>query len=292
MKPKGASPQFALKPQAEQPDTPHEPQHGPSEIGGYLFILAAALLVLVQIVACFRGDRMIFMSLAFLLLLLIVVFPAAIPRVLSATGTAGARLITRKESPRKPPPPVEDLCSAEIPQGRKIDALTPKPVALSDPFALKSAPPEQAILYAALALQAEAAITRARHMGSIGNMVATSQTPGARKASADSLPGQSGRGAMRLPADKQPIASVNTNAPAFAQIFPEHNDYVDQRYNRESTPGMTRDTQNDARSHQQANARIALSGGAGTNDAIASMAVLAGGLPVIFDALRHSSLNV
>ena len=66
------------------------------KIGDYLIVLAVALVVLILVVALFRGDPVL-TTLEFCLVLLVAAIPVAMPTVLSVTMAVGARLLAKKE---------------------------------------------------------------------------------------------------------------------------------------------------------------------------------------------------
>ena len=67
------------------------------KIGDYLIVLAVSLVVLILVVALFRGDK-VFTTLEFCLVLLVAAIPVAMPTVLSVTMAVGARLLAKKEA--------------------------------------------------------------------------------------------------------------------------------------------------------------------------------------------------
>jgi len=67
------------------------------KIGDYLIILAVSLVILILVVALFRGDRML-TTLQFALVLTVAAIPVAMPTVLSVTMAVGARLLAKKEA--------------------------------------------------------------------------------------------------------------------------------------------------------------------------------------------------
>ena len=67
------------------------------KIGDYLIVLAVALVVVILIVALFRGDKVL-TTLEFCLVLLVAAIPVAMPTVLSVTMAVGARLLAKKEA--------------------------------------------------------------------------------------------------------------------------------------------------------------------------------------------------
>ena len=77
-------------------DTVSHFQRSVLKIGDYLIVLAVALVVLILIVALFRGDKVL-TTLEFCLVLLVAAIPVAMPTVLSVTMAVGARLLAKKK---------------------------------------------------------------------------------------------------------------------------------------------------------------------------------------------------
>ena len=124
------------------------------KIGDYLIILAVALVVVIIMVALFRGDP-ILTTLQFALVLTVAAIPVAMPTVLSVTMAVGARLLAGKQAIVTRLAAIEELAGVDVLCADKTGTLTQNKLTLGDPFCVNDVPAEQVILFAALASRAD-----------------------------------------------------------------------------------------------------------------------------------------
>ncbi len=124
------------------------------KIGNYLIILAVTLVVLILVVALFRGDP-ILTTLQFALVLTVAAIPVAMPTVLSVTMAVGARLLAKKEVIVTRLAAIEELAGVDVLCADKTGTLTQNKLTLGGPFSVNGIPADQVILNAALASRAD-----------------------------------------------------------------------------------------------------------------------------------------
>ena len=83
------------------------------KIGDYLIVLAVVLVVLILIVALFRGDQMT-TTLQFALVLTVAAIPVAMPTVLSVTMAVGARVLAVKQAIVSRLAAIEELAGMDV----------------------------------------------------------------------------------------------------------------------------------------------------------------------------------
>jgi len=124
------------------------------KIGNYLIMIAVALVMLILVVALFRGDRMI-TTLQFALILTVAAIPVAMPTVLSVTMAVGARLLAAKQAIVSRLVAIEELAGMDMLCSDKTGTLTQNKLSLEDSFPVAGVSPDYLILSAALASRPE-----------------------------------------------------------------------------------------------------------------------------------------
>jgi H+-transporting ATPase len=124
------------------------------KIGDFLIVIAIALVLLILIVALFRGDRMS-MTLEFALVLTVAAIPVAMPAVLSVTMAVGARALAAKQAIVARLAAIEELAGMDVLCSDKTGTLTENKLTLGEPFALGSNDAAEVIRCAALASRPE-----------------------------------------------------------------------------------------------------------------------------------------
>lgn len=142
---------------AQLVETTHNTSHfqrAVLKIGNYLIVLAVLLVVLILMVALFRGDAMM-STLQFALVLTVAAIPVAMPTVLSVTMAVGARLLSKKEAVVSRLAAIEELAGIDVLCSDKTGTLTQNMLTLGEVFCLPGWKPDEVILNAALASNPE-----------------------------------------------------------------------------------------------------------------------------------------
>jgi H+-transporting ATPase len=124
------------------------------KIGDFLIVIAVALVILILMVALFRGDKML-TTLQFALVLTVAAVPVAMPAVLSVTMAVGARSLARKKAIVTHLAAMEELAGIDVLCSDKTGTLTQNRLTLGDPFCVGGVRPEEVVLAASLASRAE-----------------------------------------------------------------------------------------------------------------------------------------
>jgi H+-transporting ATPase len=119
-------------------------------IGDFLIVIALVLVVIILLVALFRGDPML-TTLQFALILTIAAVPVAMPAVLSVTMAAGARKLADKKAIVTHLAAMEELAGVDVLCSDKTGTLTQNKLTLAEPYCAAGVTPSEIILVAALA---------------------------------------------------------------------------------------------------------------------------------------------
>lgn len=124
------------------------------KIGDYLIVVALVLVVLVLMVALFRGDPLV-ETLRFLLVLTVASIPVAMPTVLSVTMAVGAQRLAKKNVIVTRLAAIEEMAGIDTLCSDKTGTLTLNQLTLGEPFCVGHTTPDALILNAALASRDE-----------------------------------------------------------------------------------------------------------------------------------------
>lgn len=138
----------------EEAHTTSHFQRAVLKIGDYLIVLALALVILILLVALFRGDNML-TTLQFALVLTVAAIPVAMPTVLSVTMAVGARTLAHKQAIVSRLASIEELAGIDVLCADKTGTITQNCLTLGPPYCVEGTRPEQVILAAALASRRE-----------------------------------------------------------------------------------------------------------------------------------------
>jgi H+-transporting ATPase len=124
------------------------------KIGDYLIVIALVLVVLVLLVALFRGDPWL-TTLRFVLVLTVASIPVAMPTVLSVTMAVGAQKLAKKDAIVSRLAAIEEMAGIDILCSDKMGTLTLNQLTLGEPFCVGKFSPGDLVLNAALASRSE-----------------------------------------------------------------------------------------------------------------------------------------
>ncbi len=138
----------------EEAHTTSHFQRAVLKIGDYLIVLAVTLVILILLVALFRGDNML-TTLQFALVLTVAAVPVAMPTVLSVTMAVGARILAHKQAVVSRLAAIEELAGIDVLCSDKTGTLTQNTLVLGTPYCVTATHPDQVIFAAALASRSE-----------------------------------------------------------------------------------------------------------------------------------------
>lgn len=124
------------------------------KIGDFLIFIALGLVLLILVVALFRGDKML-TTLQFALVLTVAAVPVAMPAVLSVTMAVGARKLAEKQAIVTRLAAMEELAGIDVLCSDKTGTLTQNKLTLGEPFCVGGVTRSEIVLAAALASRAE-----------------------------------------------------------------------------------------------------------------------------------------
>jgi len=138
----------------EETETVSHFQKAVIRIGDSLLVLAVAMVVLIVLVALFRGDP-IMTTFEFALVLTIAAIPVAMPAVLSVTMAVGARILAGKDAIVSRLAAIEELAGMDVLCTDKTGTLTENRLTLGDPVLAPGVDRDDLVRAAALASRTE-----------------------------------------------------------------------------------------------------------------------------------------
>ena len=124
------------------------------KIGDYLIVIALTLVIVILIIALYRGENLL-TSLQFALILTVAAVPVAMPAVLSVTMALGANKLTKKNAIVSRLASIEELAGMDVLCSDKTGTLTKNQLTLGDPFCVDGIDANEIIMSASLASRAE-----------------------------------------------------------------------------------------------------------------------------------------
>jgi H+-transporting ATPase len=124
------------------------------KIGDFLIVIALILVVMILVVALFRGDRML-TTVQFALVLTVAAVPVAMPAVLSVTMAVGARKLAEKKAIVTHLAAMEELAGIDVLCSDKTGTLTQNRLTLGEVFCVDGSFAPEVILAGSLASRAE-----------------------------------------------------------------------------------------------------------------------------------------
>jgi len=125
------------------------------KIGNFLILGTIGLVVLILLVALWRGDPLVD-TVLFALILTVAAIPVALPAVLSVTMAVGAMLLARMKAIVSRLVSIEEMAGMDILCSDKTGTLTKNQLAVGDPVLVTAKDAAEVLLVAALASRTDA----------------------------------------------------------------------------------------------------------------------------------------